>query len=138
MLEAIRRQATTNSRLFAPDRTKILGAAWDYLVENKDYPYYLVRDRFAGPEGRSTRAVKRGQGKILDLDGTRVAAHRRRDGSMVLRSATCTHMGCEVRWNAVDETWECPCHGSRFAAEGAVLAGPAEAPLPAVTPSRKA
>jgi glycine/D-amino acid oxidase-like deaminating enzyme/nitrite reductase/ring-hydroxylating ferredoxin subunit len=116
-------------RLFAPGRTNILGAAWDYLVENKDYPYYLIRDRFAGAEGRSTRVVKRGQGRILDIDGTRVAAYRRKNGAMVMRSARCTHMGCEVRWNEVDGTWECPCHGSRFDTDGAVIAGPAETPL---------
>ena len=34
--------------LFAVDRTKIRGGLWDYLKENKDYPYYLIRDRFAG------------------------------------------------------------------------------------------
>ena len=37
---------------------------WDYLKENADYPYYLIRDRFAGAEGRTLRAVKRGQGAI--------------------------------------------------------------------------
>ena len=41
------------------------GGLWDYLTENKDYPYYLIRDRFAGAEGRSLRALPRGTGKIL-------------------------------------------------------------------------
>ena len=55
------------SDLFAPDRKKVRGGTWDYLRENKDYPYYLIQDRFRAPEGKSLRAVKRGEGKILML-----------------------------------------------------------------------
>lgn len=117
------------SDLLDPGRKKIRGALWDYLTENKDYPYYLVRDRFAGAEGRSLRALQRGQGKILDIDGTRVAAYRDPTGAVIVRSAVCTHMGCAVAWNDAERTWECPCHGSRFATDGSVIAGPAESPL---------
>ena len=45
--------------LFDPGRTKILGGVWDYLKENKDYPYYLVRDRFAGTSQRALRTITR-------------------------------------------------------------------------------
>ena len=109
---------------------KTLGAAWDYLKENADFPYYLIRDRFAGPEGKSTRAIPRGTGRILDLEGERVAAYRHSDGEVTLLSPTCTHLGCHVNWNDAEHTWDCPCHGSRFSATGDVLAGPAEKSLP--------
>ena len=115
--------------LFDPGRKKISGL-WDYLKENKDYPYYLVRDRFAGADARSLRAVPRATGKILELDGQMVAAYRHSDGEVTLLSSICTHLGCRVDWNSADHTWDCPCHGSRFAPTGDVLAGPAEKPLP--------
>lgn len=118
--------------LFDTGRTKIGSGAWDYLRENKDYPYYLVRDRFAGMEGRSLRAVKRGQAKILEYRGEQAAVYRDLNGAITARSAVCTHMGCLVDWNEAERSWDCPCHGSRFRIDGSVIGGPAEAPLPAI------
>lgn len=115
--------------LFDPSRKQIRVAAWDYIKENVDYPYYLVKDRVSGPEGNSLRELRRGDGKILDIKGERVAAWRSPAGSVTLLSPVCTHMGCEVAWNQAESTWDCPCHGSRFKATGAVLSGPAESPL---------
>jgi Rieske Fe-S protein len=115
--------------LFDTGRTKVKGGAWDYIKENKDYPYYLIRDRFAGAQGTSLRALGRGKGKILELDGKRVAAWRSEAGKVTLLSPICTHMGCTVAWNDAESTWDCPCHGSRFKPTGDVLSGPAESPL---------
>jgi Rieske Fe-S protein len=114
--------------LFDIHRTTIRGL-WNYLKENKDYPYYLIRDRFAGAEGRSLRTVPRGQGQVIERDGKKLAVYRHPDGSVAERSAVCTHLGCLVRWNSSEGSWDCPCHGSRFDRDGAVLAGPAETPL---------
>ena len=116
------------TELFAFDR-KAVGSAWNYIKENADYPYYLIRDRFAGTEGRSLRAVRRGYGKVIEYNGQSVAAYRNQNGAVTLKSATCTHMGCLVGWNGAEHTWDCPCHGSRFSVDGEVLGGPAESPL---------
>ncbi|MBA3319393.1 MAG: FAD-dependent oxidoreductase [Gemmatimonadales bacterium] len=120
------------TELFDPARKAIRHGVWDYLKENADYPYYLIRDRFAGAAGRSLRSVKRGQGKIIERDGTKVAAYRDEAGAVTMRSATCTHMACLVAWNSAEKTWDCPCHGSRFTPAGEVISGPAESPLPAI------
>ncbi len=124
--------------LFSPQRTKLRGGTWDYLKENFDYPYYLVRDRLAGAEAKSPADVKKGEGKVLKLDGQRVACSRDAKGNVSMVSAVCTHMGCLVRWNPAEQTWDCPCHGSRFHANGEVLAGPAESPLEPVAAKAKA
>ncbi len=122
--------------LFDPGRTKVLAGAWDYIRENKDYPYYLIRDRFAGASNRPLRAIKRGTGEVTEVDGQPAAVYRGLDGRISIRSAVCTHLGCYVHWNNSDWTWDCPCHGSRFKPNGDVLAGPAETPLHEMKVSR--
>lgn len=70
-----------------------------------------------------------GEGGIVDVDGKTVAAYRDGRGVLHAVSATCTHLGCTVRWNGAERSWDCPCHGSRFDLDGNVLTGPAVAPL---------
>jgi nitrite reductase/ring-hydroxylating ferredoxin subunit len=115
--------------VFDVNRKKIRDGAWKFLRENLDYPYYLLRDRFKSAEAPSARAVKRGEGKVIEVDGQRVACSRDGQGKLYQVSAVCTHLGCLVHWNQAEETWDCPCHGSRFRRTGEVLAGPAESPL---------
>ncbi len=115
--------------LFAVDRKKIKGATWNYIRDNKDYPYYMIKDRLARPEADSVRQLKPGHGMIIGSRGKKVAAFRGRNGKIHRLSPVCTHLGCLVRWNPAESTWDCPCHGSRFKPTGEVIAGPAEEPL---------
>jgi glycine/D-amino acid oxidase-like deaminating enzyme/nitrite reductase/ring-hydroxylating ferredoxin subunit len=128
-VDAFRKRDNPWSELFDVHRKKVRGGALHYLKENKDYPYYLLRDRLARAEGTSPRSIRRGEGKILKLDGQKVAAYRTENGDLSLLSPVCTHLGCIIHWNEVERTWDCPCHGSRFAPTGEVLSGPAEEPL---------
>ena len=120
------------TRLFAVDRKKIKGATWNYLKENKDYPYYMIKDRLARAEADSVRELRPGDGMIIGRRGKKVAAFRDASGKIHRLSPVCTHLGCLVRWNRAESTWDCPCHGSRFTPTGAVIAGPAEEPLATV------
>ena len=47
-------------------------------------------------------------------------------GNILSPGKRCTHMGCALRWNPQERTWDCPCHGSRFDKDGAVLENPAK------------
>jgi glycine/D-amino acid oxidase-like deaminating enzyme/nitrite reductase/ring-hydroxylating ferredoxin subunit len=55
--------------------------------------------------------------------------YRDQAGTTHRLSAVCPHLGCIVAWNSTEETWDCPCHGSRFSANGKVYQGPANSDL---------
>jgi len=111
--------------IFAPTR-KDARALGTIIAENVDYPYHFIADRLRRSRITSVDGLETGDGAVISLDGKRVAVHRKKDGTLVRLNPSCTHMGCLVRWNRSEATWDCPCHGSRFSAEGEVIGGPAE------------
>jgi Rieske Fe-S protein len=70
-----------------------------------------------------------GEGGVISRDGEEIAVWKDDEGLLHAVSASCTHQGCIVTWNNADRTWDCPCHGSIFAANGSVIHGPARKPL---------
>ncbi|MFY9551722.1 MAG: Rieske 2Fe-2S domain-containing protein [Thermoanaerobaculia bacterium] len=77
--------------------------------------------------------LAKGEGKLLAE--RRIVLYRDQGGALHAMSSVCPHRGCDVDWNGEEKVWDCPCHGSRFAADGAVLRGPAMQPLtPAEVP----
>jgi Rieske Fe-S protein len=58
-------------------------------------------------------------------------------GNVEALSARCTHLGCTVHWVPAENRFQCPCHGSQFAADGSVLHGPAERPLDRLPVSKR-
>ena len=47
-------------------------------------------------------------------------------GLLTPRTKRCSHLGCALKWNKAEHTWDCPCHGSRFSKEGRVINNPAQ------------
>ena len=89
-------------------------------------------------EVESVEAIKPGEGAILRRGAAKHAVYRAEDGSIIERSAVCTHVGCIVHWNSFEKCWDCPCHGSQFQPDGTVLNGPALRPLTNVNSSADA
>jgi Rieske Fe-S protein len=116
------------TNLFRVDR-KPLAHAWDYMAENKDYPFYMLKRLLTTEVKDPIESVLCGEGKVVRCKGQKVAAYRDESGHLTKLSAVCPHMGCIVNWNEAEKTWDCPCHGSRFTGTGGVIAGPAESGL---------
>lgn len=100
-----------------------LKAALNYI----EAPVRLIRGRL---KKRGTDLPGPGQGDVVEVNGKKVAVYRDHDGTVRAVSAVCTHLGCIVEWNESEQTWDCPCHGSRYDVTGRVLHGPATKPLP--------
>jgi Rieske Fe-S protein len=109
--------------LYDPARKSLRGSS-EFLRENVNvavqYREYLARG-----DVRSTDEIRKGQGAVLREGLKLVAVFRDKNGVLHKRSAVCPHLGCIVKWNDVEATWDCPCHGSRFTALGEVVNGPA-------------
>jgi glycine/D-amino acid oxidase-like deaminating enzyme/nitrite reductase/ring-hydroxylating ferredoxin subunit len=114
--------------LYEPARKNLL-AAGTYLGENANVVGHLIRDWTRSGEYRDRTQIAPGQGAILREGMAPVAVYRDELGVLHECSAVCPHLGCVVQWNGGEKSWDCPCHGSRFAVDGAVLNGPARTPL---------
>lgn len=113
--------------LFDATRIKPLASAVDYITENIDFPKYFLAQHLTSfdVEGTDAAVLAPCEGKILQVDGRKVAAFRNVEGELHILSPVCPHLKCDVRFNDAERTWDCPCHGSRFSGEGELLNGPA-------------
>ena len=109
--------------LYDPSRVT-MKAAGGYAKENANVVMQYT-DWVRPGEVHSARAIAAGHGAIVRHGVHRIAAYRDPSGELHEMSARCTHLGCAVRWNPTEASWDCPCHGSRFSATGEVLSGPA-------------
>jgi glycine/D-amino acid oxidase-like deaminating enzyme/nitrite reductase/ring-hydroxylating ferredoxin subunit len=117
------------TELYQVLRFKPLAQARNFIEENLDYPVHLAADRLERGEVSSVDEIPVGEGRLLRSGGSMLAVFRDEAGGLHARSATCTHLGCYVRWNNCERSWDCPCHGSRYSVDGTVLNGPATGEL---------
>lgn len=73
--------------------------------------------------------VKPSEGKIVNDSGTKVGIYKDENGKEYKIIPKCMHLGCELSWNNLDKTWDCPCHGSRYTYEGKLIYGPSKKDL---------
>jgi glycine/D-amino acid oxidase-like deaminating enzyme/nitrite reductase/ring-hydroxylating ferredoxin subunit len=119
--------------LYDPSRKSVRAAgayAHGGLDVAKEYAQWLIPER---RRGDATPAV--GEGTVVQRGPRKVALYRDEKGTLHARSAVCPHLGDVVRWNNDAKSWDCGCHGSRFAPTGEVLNGPSSEDLSRVEPT---
>lgn len=101
--------------------TKV-GQMLRYGASNVDH---LVRDRISQAAPLEVSDLAPGEGRVGKVGGETLAVSRAADGTLHAVAPACAHQGCLVTWNEAEQSWDCPCHGSRYAADGTLLHGPA-------------
>jgi len=113
------------SELYKASRHQPLKAANKFAKENLNVAAQMIKDfTFPGFDSKDL-GVEMGEGKVMQVDGKKLAVYKDKVGKVTALSAICPHMGCTVHWNNAEESWDCPCHGSRFDISGSVIEGPA-------------
>jgi Rieske Fe-S protein len=97
----------------------------EYAKENLDVAGRYVADHLTGGDIDDAAQLQPGDGAVIRNGLTKLAAYRDDNGLLHEYSAVCPHLGCIVKFNSVEKTWDCPCHGSRFDHTGQVIVGPA-------------
>ena len=128
LCDLIRGRDNPWAAVFDATRIKPLAGAKSFISENIGTGAELIGGYLKG-ERRSLDELPAGTAAIVKLSGERTAVFRDERGELHAVSAACTHMGCVLGWNSVDRTWDCACHGSRFALDGSVVHGPATTAL---------
>ncbi len=114
------------TNLFSPGRIKPVASFTDFVSENADVAWRFIKDRFSINKEESFDEIKPGNGKVLEVDGKKVAAYRDNNGKIHALNPVCPHAKCIVNWNQEETSWDCPCHGARFNAYGVMVNGPVE------------
>jgi glycine/D-amino acid oxidase-like deaminating enzyme/nitrite reductase/ring-hydroxylating ferredoxin subunit len=109
--------------LFDPSRFSLLVEGGRLLAHNWETGIEYVSGILG--QTRDRDEIQRGEGGVVRHEGDRVLAHRDEYGELSELEPECTHMGCIVNWNNAENSWDCPCHESRFDREGRVIHGPA-------------
>lgn len=109
--------------VFNPSRQFTGNAYKKLFTENFDVVKELIISKIKS--GDTEINIEYGEGKIVELDGDKYGAYKDNEGSLHIVDITCTHVGCELKWNNAEKSWDCACHGSRFTYDGEILEGPA-------------
>ena len=116
------------AKRFAPARIGVRGLP-KLAQMNTKVAIDIVGDRVKPAEAGAASAVPRGEARVVRDGIGKTGVYRDEQGSAHAVSIRCTHLGCLLRFNSAERSWDCPCHGSRFDVDGAVLEGPATKPL---------
>jgi glycine/D-amino acid oxidase-like deaminating enzyme/nitrite reductase/ring-hydroxylating ferredoxin subunit len=114
---------------FDPHRMT-MSATSTLLKMNAKVAAHFVGDRLTPVEATTSVDVPVGEARVVRDGLGKTGVYRDEDGIAHCVSLRCTHLGCLLRFNDAEHSWDCPCHGSRFDVDGNVLEGPATRPLP--------
>lgn len=119
--------------LFRPNRVKPVAGFAAFVKENADVVSQFIGGRFAFEKVSALVELAPGEGKLAIWEGKKVGLCKDENGKVFAVDPVCPHAGCLVGWNTAELSWDCPCHGARYAPDGELLNGPATHALQALS-----
>ncbi len=111
--------------VFTPRRFRLRASLGNLTRDARVTAGGLLRCAF-GTARDSADEMPAGHGGVVEADGKKMGLYRDRQGRDHRVGVKCPHLGCQLAWDPDEKTWDCPCHGSRFDADGRLLSGPAQ------------
>ncbi len=108
--------------LYNPSRFKAEPMIKNFAITNIDVAKHLIGDKLK-PIPKDID-IAPGEAVIVEDNGKKLGVYKDKKGKLHAVDPVCTHMGCNLAWNAAELSWDCPCHGSRFTYEGDIIEGP--------------
>ena len=111
--------------LYDPNRLKPVAGFANFVSHNADVVKQFASKFFSGEDLKELSELATNEGKIVKYRDEKLAIFKDDSGAVHALSPICTHVGCEVKWNNAEQSWDCPCHGTRYSYDGRVMTGPA-------------
>lgn len=84
-------------------------------------------------EKQTLSSIQNGEGKIIEIESKKIGVYKDEEGILHAVKPICSHLGCELTFNNLAKTWDCPCHGSIYDYEGHCIYGPSVQDIPQIS-----
>ncbi|MEG1002474.1 MAG: FAD-dependent oxidoreductase [Clostridium sp.] len=111
------------SNIFSPERIDITESIDNFMENTKETVKNFIAQKLYIPDSEIEH-IKNGHGGVVEYKGHKVGVYKDDKGEKFIVKTKCSHLGCQLHWNADELTWDCPCHGSRFDYKGNILDSP--------------
>lgn len=130
--DQLTRGSSEYDKLFDPRRISPVAGFSEFVKENADVIGHMISKPFLAEKIEGLDEIKNDEARLVKYEGKQLGLYRDHHGQLHAVETICPHAKCTVKWNLAEKSWDCPCHGSRFSIDGAMLTGPSTHDLPQV------
>lgn len=112
------------NEIFSPSRFDMTASIKNLVKDGFETTYNFIAEKIRIPM-ETIDNIKNGEAGLVTYEGKKVGVYKTKEGKAYTVSNKCPHLGCELKWNGDDLSWDCPCHGSRFNYKGDFIEAPA-------------